>query len=223
MHFESTDLNLKRLSVRTDQCSMQRLIHIWLRHGNVILESSRDRFIHLMDHTECRITVFDCIYKNANCKQIVNLIDRLVLVDHFFIYTKEMFDTSINLSFDCSFIHMLLDLFDNVIYKFLPLALTQGYFIDKIIVYIWLQIFQGEIIQFDFDLGNTETHCDRRIDIHRFTGFFLLFFRSHILQSTHIVKPVCKFNQNDTDIFCHCKEHFTKVFCLQLYFVCRVA
>ena len=40
-----------------------------------------------MDHTECRITVFDCVYKNANCKQIVNLIDRLVLVDHFFIYS----------------------------------------------------------------------------------------------------------------------------------------
>ena len=220
VHLEGTDLDLERLSVRPDQCSMQRLVHVWLRHGNIVLETSRNRFIHLVNHTKCRITVLDCINKDTNCKQIIDLIDRLVLIDHLFIDAEEMFDTSVNLCFDRSFVHMLLDLFDNIVYKFLTFTLSQSHFIYKIIVYIRFQIFQGEIIQFDFDLGNTEAHRNRRINIHRLACFFLLFFRSHILQGTHVVKSVCKLDQNNTDILCHRKEHLTKIFCLQFHFIC---
>ena len=142
VHFESTDLDLKWLSIWSDQCGMQGLVHIWLRHGNVILESARDRFVHLMDDAKGCITVLDCIYQNTDCKQIINLIDRLVLIDHLLVNTEEMLDSSIHLCLDSGIVHMLLDLAYDIIDKFLAFTLTKSDLVHKIIIYIRFEIFQ---------------------------------------------------------------------------------
>ena len=70
---------------------------------------------------------------------------------------------------------MLLDLFNDIVYKLLSFTFTKSNFIHQIIVYIWFQIFQRKVIQLYFDFGDTKSHSDRCINIHRFTGFFLLF------------------------------------------------
>jgi single-stranded-DNA-specific exonuclease len=120
----------------------QGLVHIWLRHGNVILESARDRFVHLMDDAKGCITVLDCIYQNTDCKQIINLIDRLVLIDHLLVNTEEMLDSSIHLCLDSGIVHMLLDLAYDIIDKFLAFTLTKSDLVHKIIIYIRFEIFQ---------------------------------------------------------------------------------
>ena len=222
MHLKCTNLNLKRLSIRSNQCSMQRLVHIWLRHGNVIFKSAWDWLIHLVDDTKSCITVLDCIYQNTDSEQIINLIDCLVLINHLLINTEKVLDSSVNLRLDGRFIHMLFDLLDNIIDKFLSFTLTKCYFINQIIIYIRLEIFKRKVIQFYFNFGNTKSHSNRSINIHCLACLFLLFLRAHILKSSHIVKAVSKFDQNNTDILCHCKKHLSKVLGLEFYFVCRI-
>ena len=100
MHLFCSDLNLKWLTGWSDQCRMQRLIHIWLRHCDIIFETSRNRFVFLMDHTQCCITVLDIIHNNTDCKQIVDLIQGFVLVYHFLVNTEKMFCPSHNRSLD---------------------------------------------------------------------------------------------------------------------------
>ena len=172
-----------------------------------------------MDHTQRRITVFYRFYYDTHSKQIIDLVNRLILIHHLLIDTEEMFDSSVNLRFNGCLIHMLLDLFDDIVYKLLSFTFTKSNFIHQIIVYIWFQIFQRKVIQFYFDFGDTKSHSDRCINIHRFAGFFLLFLRSHILQGAHIMQAVCKLDQNNTDILCHRKKHLSKVFCLKFYFI----
>ena len=219
MHLKGSNLNFKRLSIRSDQRGMQRLVHIWFGHCNIVLETSWNWLIHLMDHTKCRITVLHCIYQDTHCKQIVNLINRLILIYHLFIDTEKVFYTAVNLCLNSGFYHMLMHSLDNIPYEFLTDAFTKCYFLNQIIINIWFQIFQGKVIQLYFDLGNTKTLCDRRIDVHRLSCLLLLFLRSHVLKSTHIMKTVCKLDQNNTDILCHGKEHLAKALCLQLYFI----
>ena len=61
--------------------------------------------------------------------------------------------------------------------------------------------------------------CDRRVNVHRLSGFFFLLFRFHKLQCTHIMKTVRQFYNDNTDIFCHRQKHFTKIFRLHIQFV----
>ena len=53
-----TDLDLKGLAGGAHQRRVKRLVHIRLRHGDVIFKTPRDRGVHLMDHAQSRIAVF---------------------------------------------------------------------------------------------------------------------------------------------------------------------
>ena len=209
MHFKCTDLDFERLSVRADQCCMQRLIHIGLRHCDIIFKSAGDRLIHLMDNTKSCITVLHSIYNDTYGKQVINLINGFILIDHLLIDAEEMLHAAIHLCPDIGILHMLLYLFHDRINKFLTGAFAKSNLFYQIIVNIRLQILKRKIIQFHLDLGNTKPHRDGSIDIHGFSCFLLLFLWSHILQGTHIMKTVRKLDQDDADILSHCKEHLS--------------
>ena len=142
MHFECTDLDLERLSVGANQCCMQRLIHVGFRHCDIIFKSTRDRLVHLMDNTKCCITVFYGVHNDTHSKQIIDLVNGLVLVDHFLINTEEMFHTAIHLRLDVGIFHVLLYLLHNRIDKRFTGTFTKGYFFYKVIINIWFQIFK---------------------------------------------------------------------------------
>ena len=57
MHFHGTDLDFKRLTGASDNRRMQGLVHIGLRHGNIVLETSGYGFIHFMDNSQRSITI----------------------------------------------------------------------------------------------------------------------------------------------------------------------
>ena len=78
---------------------MQRLVHIRLRHGDVVLEPARDRRVHLMDHAEGRVAVLDGLHDDADREEIVDLIQGLALVDHFPVDAEEMLGASADLGF----------------------------------------------------------------------------------------------------------------------------
>ena len=91
----------------------------------------------------------------------------------------------------------------------------------KILIYLRLQILKSQIIKLCLDFGDTQTVCQRRIDLDRFPGLFLLLLRLHILKGPHIVETVCQLNENNPDVLSHCKEHFSQVFSLHLHLVSR--
>ena len=86
---------------------MQRLVHVRLRHGNVIFKPSRNRGIHLVDHAERSIAVLHRVHDDAHRKQVIHLVQRLVLVHHLLVDTEEMLHPSVNLCIDVSILHML--------------------------------------------------------------------------------------------------------------------
>ena len=221
MHFPCSDLHFKDLTLRADQCIMQRLIHIGLGHSDIVFETAGHRCIHGVYDTQNRITVLHIIYQRTDGKQVINLIHCFVLVDHFLINTEEMFCSAVNLTFDAGFIHFLLEIFYDILHEGISFFFLLRNFHCQIRKSLGIQIMETEVFHFGTDFGNTQTMCQRRIDIQCFLGFFPLFFRFHMVQGTHIVQPVRQFDQNYTDILCHGKEHLTVVFCLH-FFLCRI-
>ena len=188
---------------------MKRLVHIGFRHGNIIFKTTRNRFVHLMDDTQCRITIFHGIHKNTHCKQVIDLIQCLILIHHLLINTEEMFHTSLYICFDMRIFHVLLYFRHNGFYIFFPDTSLISNLRYQIIIDLRLEVFQCKVIQLDLHLGNTKTLCNRRIDIHGLACFFLLFLRTHIFQSPHVMQTVSKFDQDHTDILRHGQKHFS--------------
>ena len=141
MHFMGSYLYFKRLAAGANQCGMQRLVPVRLRHGNIIFEPSRNRLIHFMDNAQGAVTVLHRIHHNAYGKQIIYLVNRLILIFHFLIDTEKMFDAPVNLCLDSCIFNMLTYFIYNILDISFPLALADGNFIHQIIIYFRFQIF----------------------------------------------------------------------------------
>ena len=95
-----------------------------------------------MDHTEGSITVFYRIYNDTYRKQIINLINGLVLVHHLFINGEEMLGTSGNLRFDASLFNFPAHIGNQSLYIGIPHIFAQCNLFHQIIVSLRLQIFK---------------------------------------------------------------------------------
>ena len=175
-----------------------------------------------MDHSQCSIAVFDGRYDNTYCEQIVNLIDRLVLVDHLFVDAVEVFYTAVDLGFDSRILYVLTHFIYDVLHILLPHGFAFCDLCGQALVGFRLQIFERQIFKLDLDLGNTEPLGDRCINIDGLSGDILLFLRLHIGQRTHIVQAVGQFDHNDTDILGHRKKHLTQIGRLTLHLIRRI-
>ena len=199
---------------------MKRLVHIWLRHGNIVLESARDRGVILMDHSESRITVLDIIYNDPDCEEIIDLVKCLVLVDHLFVDGEKVLRTSLYSRRNPGLLHMPLDLFDEALDIGIPFGLPLGDLLHEIVICFRLKVLEGQVIELDLDTGDTKPLRERSIDLHCLTSLLLLLLRSHVLERSHIVETVCKLYDDDPDILCHGEKHFSQVLSLHLDLIC---
>ena len=53
-----------------------------------------------MDDAQRRITDLDAVHDDSHSKQIVNLVESLVLIHHLLIDTEEMLHSSVHLGYD---------------------------------------------------------------------------------------------------------------------------
>ena len=119
---------------------MKGLVHIGLRHGDVVLEPARNGLIQFMDHTQGRIAVLHIVHQDPHCKEVVDLIQGLLLVHHLFIDAEEMLDPAHHLGLDPSLLHMLGDLVYDTRDELLPGILLQGDLLRQVIIDLRLQI-----------------------------------------------------------------------------------
>ena len=216
VHLKGTDLDLERLSVAADQRRMQGLVHICFGHGNIILEAPRNRLIHLMNHTQCRIAVLHCLHNDTHSEEIIDLIQRLMLVLHLLVDTEKMLYTAIDFRIDPRIFNMFTDFIHNTLDIFFTDALTDSDLIHQIIIDIRLQILQRQVIQFDLQFADTKSLGDGAINLQCLLGNPLLALRRLVLQRAHIVQTIRQFDHNDADILRHGEEHLTQILCLHL-------
>ena len=163
-----------------------------------------------MDDAQRCIAVLYRVHDDPYREQVIDLVHRLILIDHLLCKLLKKcltrpFTSALMLAFlhvGGHFIHDLLD-------EFFPLRLPCVNLIYKVKEYFRLRILKSQVIQFRLNLGYTEPLGDRRIDIHGLFGFLLLLGRRHKLQRAHVVKAVGKLDNDDPDILCHCQEHLS--------------
>ncbi len=216
VHLKSTDLDLKRLPVAADQRGMQRLVHIGLGHGDIVLEPPGNGRIPFMDHSQRRIAVLHRFHNNPHRKQIINLVQGFVLVFHLFIDAEKMFDPAVHLGADALSLNKLLDLVHDALDIFLTNALAHGDFIHQVVIYLRLQIFHGQVVQFDLDLGDAQPLGDGRIDFPGLPGDTDLALRLLVFQRAHIVQTVRQLDHDHPDILGHGQKHLPQILRLHL-------
>ena len=121
VHLMCSYLYLERSARRPDESRMKALIHVGLGHGDIVFKSSRYGLVHFMNDTERRITIRDRIDDYPDRKQVIDLIQCLVLIEHFAVYGHEMLYTAVNCSLNTRISYVFSNILDYIRYILLTL------------------------------------------------------------------------------------------------------
>ena len=84
---------------------------------------------------------YNRIYDNPDSKQVINLVDGLMLVLHLFVNAEEMLDTTVNLSFNSRLFDVLGNLVHDSLNILFALAFAHRDLVHQIIINVRFEIF----------------------------------------------------------------------------------
>ena len=193
---------------------MERLVHVRLRCGDVVLETVRNRTEHLVDYTENVVAFKLRVHDDTNSILVVNLLDALSVYIYLLVYAVNTLDTSVNLrrSFEIlafeTFRYFFLYLCDEEI------AFILLYFENMLDLGIGIRIkvMERKILKLVLDGLDTESVCDRSVDIHCFKSGFSLLGARPAGKCTHVVETVTELDEHYSYVARHGKKDLSYVF-----------
>ena len=168
VHIPGTDLHLERNALLIQDGGVQRLVHILLGGGNIVLEPVWYWTQHIMDDAKDIVAFQHGIHNDAHRVYVVNLIKRASLDIHFAVDAVNAFYPPVNLRGDMLFLQACLDPLDNVAEKRFPVLFAQGQLLLDLVIGHRIKMLQGEILQLLLDAADPEPMSQGRIDLHGF-------------------------------------------------------
>ena len=219
VHFPRADLNFHGLPLRVDHRRMERLIHVRLRNGDVILEAVRKRLPQGMGNAQHSVALGHGIHNDPHRIEIIDLGQILIIPLHFLVDAVEMLRTPCNGRLDARLFDMVVKDPHRIVDDFLAGFALLLHLPHQIVVFLGIEVMEAQVFQLPFDIVNAEAVRERRVDFQRLPGDALLFFPPEYAESTHIMQAVRQFDDHHADILRHGEEHLTEVFKLLVFLV----
>ena len=169
-----------------------------------------------MNYAEYIITIRYGIYNYTHCKDIKNLVNRFALHKCFAVNT-------VNTLYSAAYVNIfyyIICFFKNLIFyrfnKLVTVVFGKADSIFNLLVTNRVKVLQRQILKLVFYGFDTEAVSNRSIYLHIFVSLISSALLRHTAYCTHIMQTVGKFNNNYSDVVCHCNKHFSDVFCLSL-------
>ena len=106
-----------------------------------------------MNHAQDFVAVLDIFDDNAHSSQIVNLVERAVIVFHLFIDAVKVFRSAADLALYVKFLQKRGKSAANSVDKLLSFGALQRHFVYKRLVNRGLEYFKTQVLQFAFKIA----------------------------------------------------------------------
>ena len=169
-----------------------------------------------MDVSEDVVALGDCVHDDPEGIEIVQLVQRLVLLLHLAVDRIDVLDPSGDRATDVHLPEPVAEPVLDVLHEGLRIAAVGVQIVHQIVVAIGVEVLQGIVLQLPLDLLHAQTVRQRREDVHRLSGLGKLLCRGLILHCALVVQSVADFNQHHADVLGHCHEHLAQILHLLL-------
>ena len=154
VHFPGADLDFYRLPSRPDDCRVQGLVVIGLRHGDVVLEAVRQWLPQAVDDTQDAVAVLDVVDDDADGEEVIDLAQVAVIFLHLFINAVKMLGPAVDFAVDVGFVEGLLEDVDGFVDDFFADVALLLHLVDEVVVLVRFEVAEGQIFQFPLDIEN---------------------------------------------------------------------
>ena len=106
VHAPGADLQLDRLAAGADDRGVQALVHVELRHRDVVLEPAGDRVPARVDGAEGRVAVADAVDQDPDADQVVDVVELDVAGDHLLVDRVVVLGAAADRALDPGLVHV---------------------------------------------------------------------------------------------------------------------
>ena len=207
VHVPGADLQLHRLAARADDRGVQRLVHIELRHRDVVLEPPGDGIPPRVNDAECRVAVLDRIDQDADAHQVVDVVEADVPGDHLLVDRVVVLGTAGDLLVDLGLAQVGADVLDHFLQEGLAPRRPVGHQADDLVEALGIQRREGQVLQLPLHRVHAEPVGERGVDLQDLPGLALLLLPGQVAQRPHVVQPVGELDHQHPDVAGHRDHH----------------
>ncbi|MNS73022.1 hypothetical protein D3C72_1064490 [compost metagenome] len=211
MHLPGADLNFQRFPARPQYYGVDRLITVGFRVGDIVVELIRQMAEVGMHNPQRGIAVLQAFDHHAYRAHVKQLVKRQRLLLHLAPDAVNVFWTAVDVRLDAFIDHRITQRGDEIVNKLFAIDAAFVQQLGDAFVLVRMQVAEAEIFQFPFELPDTQTVSQRRIDIRT------LFCRQHALVFRRIFHfaQVCdtlrQLDDHAAEILHHRQQHAAHV------------
>ena len=216
MHLRGPDLDLQRLSLRTDHRRVKGLVQVHLRCRDEVLEAPGQGLPERVDHPDRAVAVLDRVDDDAHRGQVVDLVELLALLRHLRIDGVEVLGAARDLGLDAN--RGQLPAQEGARLRHVggaldPLLADQ---LLDLVVLAGMQDLEREILELPLDRVDSQSVRQRCVDLECLARLRQLLLFRHRAQSAHVVQAVGELDQDDPHVGGHRDHHLPVILRLAL-------
>ena len=179
VHLFGADLVFDRRSVRTDHGRVKALVAVHLRNRNEVLEARVHGFVKSVQTAECEVAVVERAHDQTEPVNIERVGKRLMLFAHLVVDAVNRFVAPENAHADPVAGELLARLVHDALeYGASLVAKLQDVLVEHLVAE-GVAVREGELLQLAKDVVETESVCERHVDVERFAGDARALFGAH--------------------------------------------
>ena len=207
VHREGADLQLDRLALRADDRGVQRLVHVELRHRDVVLEPPEHGVPPRVQDTEDGVAVAVLLDEDPDADQVVDVGELAAADDHLLVDRVVVLGPSGDLGLDLRVAQVGLDAGDHLGEELVARGRALGDEPHDLVVHLGVQGREGEVLQLPLERVHAEPVGQRGVDVEGLAGLALLRLGLEVAQRAHVVEPVGELDDEHPDVARHRDDH----------------
>ena len=201
------DLDLDRLALGPDDRRVQRLVHVELRHRDVVLEPAGHRVPPRVQRAERRVAVAHRLDEHAHRDEVVDLLEVAAAHDHLLVDGVVVLRPAGHRGLDLGAAQVVGHLRAHPGEVLLTGRCALGDEPHDLVVDLGVEGGEGQVLQLPLDGVHAEPVGQRRVDLERLVGLALGRLARDVAPGAGVVQPVGELDDEDADVAGHRDDH----------------
>ena len=207
MHRVGADLDLDGLPAGADDRRVQRLVHVELRHRDVVLEPPRHGVPPRVERPEGGIAVADRLDEDAHGDEVVDLLEVAAPHDHLLVDGVVVLRPARHRGLDLRGAQVGADLVADLGEVLLPRGCPLGDEAHDLVVDLGVERLEREVLELPLDGVHAEPVRQRRVDLERLLRLALCALLRDVAPGAGVVEPVGELDDEHPDVAGHRDDH----------------
>ncbi len=186
---------------------VQRLVHVELRHRDVVLEPPRHGVPPRVQRAERRVAVPDAVHQDARADEVVDLREVVAAHDHLLVDRVVVLRPAGDGRLDLRAAQVGRDLLAHDGQVLLARRRALGDEVDDLVVHLGVQGLERQVLELPLDRVHAEAVGERRVDLEGLARLAPCRRRRHVLPGAGVVQAVGELDDEHADVARHGDDH----------------